>query len=297
MRPIAGSITALVTPMRGGEVDFKAFEKLVDWQIREGSDGLVICGTTGESPTLTFEEEDRLFDLSLRGAGGRVPVIFGTGSNDTRTAIERTRYAEAKGADAALLVSPYYNKPSQEGLYQHFKAIHDSTGIPLVLYNIPGRCGVDILPPLMQRLSQLPRVIGVKDATGDVARAQRTRTECGPDFIQLSGNDDSAAAFLAAGGVGRISVASNVVPSLYARLHKAWDAGDRPAFRQLADRLDPLNRVLFVEPSPGPVKYALHLLGLCSEEVRLPLAPCQPATRKQVEEVLERLGLLKARAA
>jgi 4-hydroxy-tetrahydrodipicolinate synthase len=297
MRPLFGSITAIVTPFRGGKVDEKAFETLVDWQIREGLNGLVICGTTGESPTLTFEEEDRLFEIALRVNAGRVPLLFGTGSNDTAVAIERTKKAETMGADAALIVSPYYNKPTQEGLYQHFKAIHDSTNIPIIVYNIPGRCVVDILPPLMARLGQLPRIKGVKDATGDLTRPPRTRADCGDDFIQLSGNDDTAGAFLAAGGVGCISVASNVAPALCVAMQKAWRDGNNQEFGRLRDQLDPLSRVLFIESNPCPAKFALSLLGLCTEEVRMPLIPCQPETRRQVEEVVRKLGLLKSKAA
>jgi 4-hydroxy-tetrahydrodipicolinate synthase len=297
MRPIFGSITALITPFRNGKVDEKAFEQLVAWQVKEGSHGVVVCGTTGESPTLTFEEEDRLLEIALKTTAGRIPVIMGTGSNDTRVAVERTQDAQKMGADAALVVSPYYNKPTQEGLYQHFKAVHDSASIPVILYNIPGRCIVDISPALMQRLSQLPRVIGVKDATGDLARVPRTTNDCGTDFIQLSGNDDTAAAFLAAGGVGCISVASNLAPAMYAAMQNAWRSGNREAFAKLRDQLDALNRVLFIEANPGPVKYAMSLMGLCSDEVRLPLVTCQPETKKQVEAVVSKLGLLKAKAA
>jgi 4-hydroxy-tetrahydrodipicolinate synthase len=297
MRPLYGSITAIVTPFRGGKVDEKAFEALVDWQIREGSNGLVICGTTGESPTLTFEEEDRLFEIALRVNAGRVPLIFGTGSNDTAVAVERTKKAETLGADAALLVSPYYNKPTQEGLYQHFKAVHDSTNIPILLYNVPSRCVVDILPPLMTRLSQLPRIKGVKDATGDLTRPVRTRLDCGADFVQLSGNDDSSAAFLGTGGAGCISVTSNVAPAMCAAMQKAWRDGNKEEFGRLRDQLDTLSRTLFIETNPAPVKYALSLLGLCSEELRLPLVPCQPETKRQVEEVMKKLGLLKSKAA
>lgn len=297
MRPLTGSITAIVTPMQNGAVDEKAFEKLVDWQIREGTQGIVVCGTTGESPTLTYDEEDRLFEIAIKTAQGRAPVIAGTGSNDTLTAVERSRTAEKLGVQALLQVSPYYNKPTQEGLYQHFKAVHDATRIPILLYNIPGRCVVDIQPPLMQRLSQLPRIAGVKDATGDLARVPRTKADCGDDFILLSGNDDTAGAFNAAGGMGCISVASNVAPALCARFQKAWVEGDIKEFARLRDLLDPLSRVLFVESNPSPVKYAMSLLGLCSDEVRLPMVPCSPETKKQVAAVVEKLGLLQKKAA
>ncbi len=214
MHSFTGSITAIITPMQNGAVDEKAFEKLVDWQIREGTTGIVVCGTTGESPTLTYEEEDRLFEVAIKVSSNRATIIAGTGSNDTLTAVERSKTAEKLGAHALLQVSPYYNKPTQEGLYQHFKAVHDATTIPIILFNIPGRSMVDIKQPLMQRLSQLPRIKGVKDATGDIARVARTRNECGADFILLSGNDDSSAGFLGAGGQGCISVASNVAPAL-----------------------------------------------------------------------------------
>jgi len=278
-------------------VDEKAFEKLVDWQIFEGSSGIVVCGTTGESPTLTFEEEDRLFEIAVKTAKGRAAIIAGTGSNDTKTALERTQAAQKLGADVALIVTPYYNKPTQEGLYQHFKTIHDSTAIPILLYNIPGRCVIDILPPLMARLAQMPRIIGIKDATGDLTRPVRTRADCGADFIQLSGNDDTAGAFLSQGGVGCISVASNLAPSLYAAFQNAWKQGNKAEFQRLGDALDPLNRVLFVESNPAPVKYAMSLLGLCTEEVRLPLVTCSAQSKQQIEAVVEKLGLLKAKAA
>lgn len=297
MRPFTGSITAIVTPFSNGKVDEKAFEKLVDWQIREGTNGIVVCGTTGESPCLTYEEEDRLFAIAIKTANKRVPIIAGTGSNDTLTAVERSKTAEKLGADALLQVSPYYNKPTQEGMYQHFKAVHDATRIPIILYNIPGRCIVDIQPALMQRLSQLPRVVGVKDATGDITRVQRTRQDCGDGFIQLSGNDDTAGAFNAMGGVGCISVASNVAPALYAAFQKACREGDTKTYNDLRDRLDALNRVLFIESNPSPVKYAMSLLGLCSEDVRLPLVTCSAETKKQVAAVVEKLGLLQKKAA
>lgn len=297
MRPLTGSITAIVTPFRNGKVDEKAFENLVDWQAKEGSDGIVVCGTTGESPTLTFEEEDRLFEIAIKTANGRMAVIAGAGSNDTRTAVETSQRAEKLGVDALLHVSPYYNKPTQEGLYQHFKAVHDATKIPILLYNIPGRCVIDIQPALMQRLSQLPRIVGVKDATGDLNRTLKTRMDCGADFIQLSGNDDTAGAFNASGGHGCISVVSNVAPALCAAFQKAWKQGDLTEFARLRDVLDPLARVLFIESNPGPVKYAMSLLGLCTDEVRLPMVTCTAETKKQVAEVIEKLGLLQKKAA
>jgi 4-hydroxy-tetrahydrodipicolinate synthase len=295
--PLTGSITAIVTPFRNGKVDEKAFENLVDWQAKQGSDGIVVCGTTGESPTLTFEEEDRLFEIAIKVGGGRMAIIAGAGSNDTLTAIETSKRAEKLGADALLHVSPYYNKPTQEGLYQHFKAVHDATNIPILLYNIPARCVIDIQPALMQRLSQLPRIVGVKDATSDMNRAMKTRLDCGADFIQLSGNDDTAGAFNAHGGVGCISVASNVAPAMYSAFQKAMRQGNRAEYEKLRDQLDPLNRVLFIESNPSPVKYAMSLLGLCTDEVRLPLVTCTAETKKQVAEVIEKLGLLQKKAA
>lgn len=297
MLRLQGSITALATPFRGGAVDEKAYEAFVDWQIREGTSALVVCGTTGESPTLTEAEQDKLISITVSVAKGRAPVIAGTGSYDTQHVIHRTKKAAQLGADAALIVSPYYNKPMQEGLYQHFKAVHDATNIPIVLYNIPGRCIVDIQPQTMARLAQLPRIVGVKDATNDLTRPVRTRLDCGEDFIQLSGEDGTASAFLAQGGHGCISVTSNVAPRACAELQAAWAKGDMERFNELRDMLMPLHQALFVETSPSPVKYALSVLGKMSDEVRLPLITCQPATKAQVEDALKKVGLLAARAA
>ena len=267
---LSGSITALATPFSTGQVDEKAFERFVEWQINEGTNAVVVCGTTGESPTLSDNEQDRLIEITVKVAKGRIPVLAGTGSNSTQHAIHRTQAAQKLGADAALIVSPYYNKPTQEGLVQHYKAIHDATQIPIVLYNIPGRCVVDILPPTMQRLAQLPRIIGVKDSTNDLTRPVRTRADCGADFIQLSGEDGTASAHLAQGGVGLVSVVSNIAPRLCAELQRAWISRDAAAFAATRDRLMPLNQALFLETSPSPVKYALSLLGLMSE-VRPPV--------------------------
>lgn len=297
MIALQGSITALATPFRGGAVDEKSYEKFVDWQIRQGSDGVVVCGTTGESPTLSDAEQERLITMTVDVTRGRVPVLVGTGGPDTADVIMRTQLAQKLGADAALIVTPYYNKPTQEGLYQHFKAIHDATQIPIVLYNIPARCVVDILPATMQKLAALPRIIGVKDATGDLTRAPRTRLDCGDAFIQLCGDDANAAAFLGQGGHGCISVASNVAPRTCAEMQKAWVAGDVDRFASLRDSLVPLFNALFLETSPAPVKYALSLLGLMTEDVRLPLVPCSQQTKAAVADVLEKLGLLNAKAA
>jgi 4-hydroxy-tetrahydrodipicolinate synthase len=297
---LQGSITALVTPMRGGAVDEKTFEKFVDWQIKQGTSALVVCGTTGEAPTLTEAEEDRLFKIAVEVSAARVPVIAGTGSNCTKTAVERTLDAQRLGVDAALIVSPYYNKPTQEGLYQYFKAIHDATDIPLVVYNIPGRCMVDIQPPTMQRIAALPRYVAVKDATGDSARAIRTRMDCGPDFTVLSGDDALTPSFLAQGATGCISVTSNVAPRMCADMIAAWHTGERETFEALRDSLIQLHQVMFIEASPQPVKYALSLMGWMSEETRLPLVPCAQTTKATISEVMatmKKMGLVTAEAA
>lgn len=296
-KKLHGSITALATPFKNGAVDEKAFEALVDWQIKEGTHGLVVNGTTGESPTLSEAEQERLLAIAVGVSAGRVPVIAGTGSNATDHVIHRTKRADQLGADAALIVTPYYNKPTQEGLYQHFKAVHDANQLPIVLYNIPGRCVVDILPATMARLAKLPRIVGVKDAAADPARATRTRNECGEDFTILAGDDGLACAFLAQGAVGCISVASNVAPRLCADMQNAWAGGDLAYCFKLRDALQPLVTALFAETSPQPVKYGLSLLGFGSDEMRLPLVPCSQAVREQVKAVMEGLGLLKARAA
>jgi len=287
-----GSITALITPFKDGRVDERAFQDFVDWQIREGTHGLVPCGTTGESPTLSHEEHRLVVALCVEVAQGRVPVIAGTGSNSTEEAISLTRYAKQAGADAALVVTPYYNKPTQEGLYQHYKAIHDACDFPIIIYNIPGRSVVDMNVSTMARLAELPNIVGVKDATSDLARPLRTRVEIGPDFVQLSGDDPTATAFLAQGGVGCISVTSNVAPRLCARMQDAWADGDLAEMARIRDMLMPLHQALFVETSPAPVKYAASLLGKCADDVRLPLVPPMEATRVQVRDAMVKAGLL-----
>jgi len=292
MARFKGSISALVTPFRDGDVDEAAFQKIIDWQINQGIDGLVPCGTTGESPTLSHEEHKRLINLCVEAANGRVPVIAGTGSNATSEALELTRHAERAGADAALIVVPYYNKPTPEGQYRHFQAIHDATGIPIIIYNIPGRSVVDMSVETMARLAALPRIVGVKDATADLARPLRTRCAIGPDFCQLSGEDATALPFLAQGGSGCISVSSNVAPKLTAAMHAAWRAGDLAQAMEINERLMPLHDALFSETSPGPVKYALSLMGHCTAELRLPLAPIGDAARKKTEATLRTLGLI-----
>ncbi|MBB4267676.1 4-hydroxy-tetrahydrodipicolinate synthase [Roseospira visakhapatnamensis] len=288
-----GSLTALITPFAAdGSVDADAFQAFVDWQIKEGSNGVIPVGTTGESPTLTHEEHKRVVELCVEAVGGRVPVIAGAGSNATHEAMDFARHAKSAGADAALVVTPYYNKPSQEGLYQHYKAIHDAADIPIIIYNIPGRSVVDMSVATMARLAKLPNIVGVKDSTNDLARPLATRLEIGPDFCLLSGEDATAAAFLAQGGHGCISVTSNVAPALCAQMHAAWRAGDLATFATVRDRLMPLHQVLFTDTSPGPVKAAAALLGKCAPTTRLPLVPISDATRDSVEAVLRRVGVL-----
>ena len=289
-----GSITALITPFRDGAVDFKAFADLVEWQITEGTHGLVPCGTTGESPTLTHEEHHQVIDLCIATAKGRVPVIAGCGSNSTREAISLTQHAESASADAALIVTPYYNKPTQEGLYQHYKAIHEASNLPIIIYNIPGRSVINMSVETMARLAELPRIIGVKDATNDLARPVNTRLLCGDDFLQFSGNDDTALAFLAQGGAGCISVVSNIAPALCAAMQNAWRAGDVKLAQKINDRLAVLNELLFVETSPAPVKYVAAKLGFGNGELRLPLVPPTKATQQLLYTALERAGLLAA---
>jgi 4-hydroxy-tetrahydrodipicolinate synthase len=293
-----GSITALLTPFRNGAVDEAALARFVDWQIAEGTHGLVPVGTTGESPTLDFEEHKRVIDITVQAAKKRVPVIAGTGSNSTDEAIELSVYAEKAGADGVLIVTPYYNKPTQEGLYQHFKAINDAIKIPIVIYNIPARSIVDMSVATMARcFKDLKNVVGVKDATANLARPSLQRMACGDNFCQLSGEDATALGFMAHGGRGCISVASNVAPRLCAEFQNACLAGDYKKALALQDRLMPLHDVLFVETNPGPVKYAVSRLGLCTPDMRLPMVPVSDATKKAVDEVLLQLGLLDAKAA
>jgi 4-hydroxy-tetrahydrodipicolinate synthase len=288
----SGSITALITPFRGGEVDEKAFQEFVEWQIQEGANGLVPVGTTGESPTLSHDEHKRVVELCIEVAKGRVPVIAGTGSNSTAEAIDLTRHAKEAGADAALVVTPYYNKPTQEGMFLHYKAIAEAVDIPLIIYNIPGRSVVDMSVETMARLAKLPNVVGVKDATNDLARPLATRVAIGGDFCQLSGEDATIGAFLGQGGHGCISVTSNIAPRLCSDLHKAWQARDFDRFAGIRDSLMPLHGALFCESSPGPVKYGASLLGKCSSETRLPLAPISEASRLRVEEAMRTVGLV-----
>jgi 4-hydroxy-tetrahydrodipicolinate synthase len=288
----SGSIVALLTPFKNGKVDEKAFQSFVDWQINQGTSGLVPVGTTGESPTLSHEEHMRVVELCVEAAAGRVPVIAGAGSNSTAEAVAFTRHAKQAGADAVLQVTPYYNKPTQEGLYQHYKAIHDAAEIPIVIYNIPGRSVIDMSVATMARLAKLPNIVGVKDATADLTRPLRTRLEIGPEFCQLTGEDASVVAFLAQGGHGCISVTGNVAPAQSAQLHAAWQAKDWATVERLRDQLMPLHNALFLETSPAPVKYAASLLGICSEELRLPVVPVTEATRVAVREAMVKAGVL-----
>jgi 4-hydroxy-tetrahydrodipicolinate synthase len=289
---VQGSCVALITPFANGSVDEDAFQSFVEWQIEQGTHGLVPVGTTGESPTLSHEEHQRVVELCIEATAGRLPVIAGTGSNSTAEAIMLTRHAKEAGADAALVVTPYYNKPTQEGLYQHFKAIHDSADIPIIIYNIPGRSVVDMSVETMARLARLPNIVGVKDATADLVRPALTRQAIGPDFCQLSGEDASVVPFLAQGGHGCISVTANVAPRLCSELHEAWQSGDFPTVARINDRLMPLHRALFLESSPAPVKYAASVLGLCASAVRLPLCEIGGKTKDAVRSALVHAGLV-----
>jgi 4-hydroxy-tetrahydrodipicolinate synthase len=289
-----GSITALITPFRNGAVDETAFQSFVDWQVKQGTKALVPCGTTGESPTLSHEEHMRVVELCIEAAARRVPVIAGTGSNSTAEAIQLTRHAKQAGADAALVVTPYYNKPTQEGLYQHFKAVHDAAELPIVIYNIPGRSVIDMSVDTMARLAKLPRIVGVKDATADLARPLATRLAIGPKFCQLSGEDATALPFLAQGGHGCISVTSNIAPKLCAEMHEAWARGDLKTAMAVNERLMPLHQALFCETSPGPVKFAASLLGHCTAETRLPLAEIAEASKERVKRALGQVRLAAA---
>ncbi len=289
----SGSIPALVTPFRDGQVDEAAFRRLVDWQIQEGSSALVPCGTTGESATLSYDEHYRVIALCIEEAAGRVPVIAGCGSNDTATAVRHMAFAKAEGAAAALVVAPYYNRPNQDGLYAHFAHLADKCDLPIILYNVPGRTVTDLLPETVARLAEIPSIVGIKDASGNLARVTSHRLSCGTDFAQLSGNDDMALAFNAAGGVGCISVTANVAPKLCAALQAACHAGDYELARTINDRLHPLHGALFSDASPGPTKYALtRVLDGFPAELRLPMTPAGTASRAAVDAGLEHAGLI-----
>lgn len=292
-----GSITALVTPFRNGKFDEAAFARFIEWQISEGTHGLVPVGTTGESPTLDHDEHKRVIELTVETARKRVPVIAGTGSNSTDEAVELSRYAESAGADGVLIVTPYYNKPTQEGLYQHFKAINDAINIPIIIYNIPGRSIVDMSVATMARCYELKNIAGVKDATANLARPSQTRAALGPEFCQLSGEDATALGFMAHGGAGCISVASNVAPRLCAEFQNACMAGDFKKALAIQDRLMPLHDVLFIETNPAPVKYAVSRLGFGTADMRLPMVPLTEASRRAIDKVLNDLDLVSAKAA
>jgi 4-hydroxy-tetrahydrodipicolinate synthase len=288
-----GSLVALITPMRdNGSVDEKAYASFVDWQIKEGTHGVVPVGTTGESPTLSHEEHRRVVEIAIEVAKGRVPVIAGAGSNSTEEAISLARHAKEAGADAALVVTPYYNKPTQEGLYLHFSTIADAVDLPIIIYNIPSRSVVDMSVETMARLAKHKNIVGVKDSTASLMRPLHQRRECGEDFCQLSGEDHTAVSFLAAGGVGCISVSANVAPRLCSDMHRAWIDGRVSDAMAIQNRLLPLHDALFAETSPGPVKYAASLLGKTSERCRLPLAPLMEPTKARVKSAMTEVGLL-----
>lgn len=289
---LKGSMPALITPFKDGAVDLDTLKKLVDWHINQGSHGLVPVGTTGESPTLTHDEHELVVETVVTAAAGRVPVVAGAGSNNTAEALRFVEHAKKVGADAALVVTPYYNKPTQAGLIAHFEALANSSDLPIVIYNIPGRSVVDMSPETMGALAKLPNIIGVKDATGDLARVCDQRMTCGTDFLQISGEDATAHGFNAQGGVGCISVTANVAPALCAQMQEATLRGDYATALALQDRLMPLHKAIFTEPGLVGAKFAMSELGLCSDEVRLPLVPLTDGTKAKVRDALRHAGLL-----
>lgn len=288
---IYGALTALVTPFKNDVLDEKAFGDFIEWQIESGIHGLVPCGTTGESATLSDAEHKRVIALCVEAAAGRVPVVAGAGSNETRISIRYAKHAKELGADAALVVSPYYNKPNQEGMYQHFKAISQAVDIPIVIYNVPSRSVVDISNETMGRLAKLPTVIGCKDATGEIDRVTELIDLCGEDFIQLSGDDPTALGHSVHGGSGAISVGSNIAPAQYAAMFNALRAKDYVTARQIHDKLDRLHKDVFLCPSPAPTKYALGLMGKMGDEVRLPITPCTAQTKEAIHKAMARAGV------
>ncbi|MEP4248273.1 4-hydroxy-tetrahydrodipicolinate synthase [Tateyamaria sp.] len=287
-----GSMPALITPFRNGALDLDTLKKLVEWHIGEGSHGFVPVGTTGESPTLTHDEHETVIDTVVKSVAGRVPVIAGAGSNNTVEAMRFVQFAKKAGADAALVVTPYYNKPTQRGLIAHFTALHDCADIPIIIYNIPGRSVIDMTPETMGELAKLPRIVGVKDATGDLARVCDQRMSCGPDFIQLSGEDATAHGFNAQGGTGCISVTANVAPKLLSQMQEACLAGDFAKALEIQDKVMPLHKAIFTEPGLVGAKYAMSRLGLCSDEVRLPLTGLSDETKALVDAGLNHAGLM-----
>ena len=286
-----GSNVALVTPFKNDKLDVETYIKLIHFHIENGTNGLVPAGTTGESPTLSHDEHEMVIDLCVKESKGKLPVFAGTGSNSTEEAISLTTHAEKIGADGALIVTPYYNKPTQTGLIQHFTELHDNCDLPIIIYNIPGRSSIDMNPETMGHLSKLPRIIGVKDATGDLARVCAQRITCGPSFLQISGEDATAHGFNAQGGVGCISVTANVAPKLSAQLQAATLAGDYTKALELQDKLMPLHNAIFTEPGLVGAKYAMSLLGLCSDEVRLPLTPLSEKTKTLIKSAIQFAGL------
>ena len=288
---LRGSLVALVTPFKNSQVDVDTLKKLVEWHIEQGTHGLVPVGTTGESPTLTHEEHEMVVTETVKAAAGRVPVVAGAGSNNTAESLRHMKHAKAVGADAALVVTPYYNKPTQEGLYAHFATLHDAVELPIVIYNIPPRSVVDMSPKTMGELAKLPRIIGVKDATGDLSRVSQQRITCGVDFLQISGEDATAHGFNAQGGVGCISVTANVAPALCSALQSACLAGDYAKALEIQDRLMPLHQAVFTEPGLVGVKFAMSELGLGSDEVRLPLTPLTEGTKDLLRAALRHAGL------
>ena len=289
---LQGSMPALITPFKNGAVDLEGLKALVAWHIAEGSHGLVPVGTTGESPTLSHEEHEAVVSAVVEAAAGRIPIVAGAGSNNTAESLRFMHHAKDVGASAALVVTPYYNKPTQEGLIAHFKTLHDSCDLPIVIYNIPGRSVVDMSPETMGELAKLPRIIGVKDATGDLARVCEQRITCGPDFLQISGEDATAHGFNAQGGIGCISVTANVAPALCAQLQEACLAGDYAAALTIQDRLMPLHQAIFTEPGLVGAKYGLSLLGRGEDSVRLPLTPLSDATKALIKQAMQHAGLL-----
>jgi 4-hydroxy-tetrahydrodipicolinate synthase len=287
-----GSMPALVTPFKDGQLDLDTLKKLVDWHIDQGSSALVPVGTTGESPTLSHEEHETVIETVVKHAAGRVPVIAGAGSNSTAEGIRLIRFAEKAGASAALVVTPYYNKPTQAGLIAHYTAMHDACSLPIIIYNIPPRSVIDMTPATMGELAKLPRIVGVKDATGKLERVSQQRITCGADFVQLSGEDATALGFNAHGGVGCISVTANVAPKLCAEFQAATLRGDYRTALALQDRLMPLHEAIFLEPGLVGAKYALSVLGLCSDEVRLPLVGLTDGTKARITDAMRHAGLI-----
>jgi len=288
----SGSIPALITPFRNGALDIKSLESLVEWHISEGSSGLVAVGTTGESPTLSHAEHRKVIEVVVKTSAGRIPVIAGAGSNSTSESVDLIKFASEVGANGALVVTPYYNKPNQKGLLKHYKVLNDSSKLPIIIYNIPGRSVIDMTVETMSQLSKLKNIVGVKDATGDVGRVSDTRAACGDSFVQLCGNDDIALGFNAHGGKGCISVIANIAPKLSAEFQSAMNDGDYNTALTLQDKLLPLHRAAFLEPNPCPTKFALEVLGKCSSEIRSPLIEIDRETKDQMLRALNHAGLI-----